>query len=148
MNIKSRLRSALIKEGAHKTNRLGCVMVFLDIDKDKWNELQDSIKEEDLYLPEGESGYGKEDDPHVTILYGLDADIPDEDIENEIKNIKAPEIKLGKVSSFENVKFDVLKIDIVSNDLHELNKKFKEFPFKSDYPDYHPHCTLAYVNKG
>ena len=148
MDIKAKLRSLLIKEGAHKGNRLGCVMVFLYIDKDKWDELQDSIKEEDLYLPEGETGYGKEKDPHVTILYGLDADIPDEDIEKEIKQITPPEIKLGKVSSFENDKFDVLKIDIVSDDLHELNKKFKEFPFKSDYPDYIPHLTLAYTNKG
>ena len=148
MNIREKLRAALIKEGAHKANKLGCVMIFLDFDKEKWDELQEMIDEKDLYLPEGETGYGKEVDPHVTVLYGLEVDIPDKDITGEIKKIKTPEITTGDVSSFENEAFDVIKFDMVSEGLHKLNAKFREFPYKSNYPDYHPHCTIAYVNKG
>lgn len=54
---------------------------------------------------------------------------------------------MGEVSSFNNPKFEVLKFDVESEDLHKLNKKFTKFPFTSDYPEYHPHCTIAYVKK-
>lgn len=149
MDIKNKLRKALLKEGDNKRNKYGCVMVYLGVEKDDWKELQDLIEDEDLYLPDGEEGfYGRENNPHVTILFGLHNDIPDKDIEVEIDKIKNPKLKLGKVSTFTNDKFEVLKFDIVSEDLHKLNKKFAEFPHTTDFPDYHPHCTIAYVNKG
>lgn len=56
-----------------------------------------------------------------------------------------PKIKMNDVSAFENPKFDVLKFDVDSDDLHDLNKKFIKFPYSSDFPKYHPHCTIAYV---
>lgn len=147
MDIKTRLRAALL-EGAHQKSKYGCVMVFLDYDKSEWTEMQDMISDEDLYEPKDETGFGREDEPHVTILYGLHTDIPDSDIEEEIKKLKSPKIKLGKISSFSNEKFDVLKFDVESEDLHKANKKFIEFPHTNDYPKYHPHCTIAYVKKG
>lgn len=149
MNIKAKLREALLGEGENKRKKFGCVMTYLKTDKKNWGKIQEAIEDEDLYLPKGEEDfYGREMKPHVTILFGLHSDIPDEDVEKEIDKIKTPELKLGKVSSFTNEKFDVLKYDIESKDLHELNKKFSEFPHTTDYPDYHPHCTIAYVNKG
>lgn len=146
--IKSKLRAALLKEGAHKANEYGCLMVYLDADKSEWDKMQEVIDADDLYDPKDETGYGLESEPHVTILYGLHSTIEDKDIEVEINKIKNPKIKLGKVSSFTNKLFDVLKFDIESSDLHKLNKKFCEFPYTSDYPDYHPHCTAAYLKKG
>ncbi len=149
MDIKKKLRNALLVEGENKRKKYGCVMVYLDVDKDEWKKLQDVIADEDLYLPEGEAEfYGREMKPHVTILFGLHDDIPDADVEEEINKIKEPKLKLGKVSDFKNDKFEVLKFDIVSDDLHTLNKKFSEFPHTTDYPNYHPHCTIAYVKKG
>ncbi len=141
LDIRSLLRKALLNEGAHKTNKFGCVMVFLKYDQSEWDKLQDLIDKDDLYEPEGETGYGKEKEPHVTILYGLHTDIPDEDIENEINKIKTPKLSLGKLSSFTNPKFDVLKFDVESSDLHKYNKIFRKLPHTNDYPDYHPHCT-------
>jgi 2'-5' RNA ligase len=123
-------------------------MVFLDYIKSEWDEMQSLIDDEDLYEPKDETGFGREIEPHITILYGLHNDIPDSDIEKEIDLLKVPKLKLGKVSSFSNDKFDVLKFDIESKDLHAANKKFIKFPFTSDYPKYHPHCTIAYVKKG
>lgn len=150
MDIKARLRQTLL-EGAHKNNKgksYGCVMVFLGYNKSDWKQLQDLIDEEDLYNPKDETGFGREIDPHITILYGLHDNIQDSDIKKEIDLLKEPKLKLGKVSSFSNDKFDVLKFDVESKDLHAANKKFCEFPFTSNFPKYHPHCTIAYVKKG
>lgn len=148
VNIKEKLRFLLLNEGKHIGNDFGCVMIGLECDKDKWKELQDIIDDKDLYEPKNETGYGKEDELHVTILYGLHEDVDDSDIDSEIKKIKIPEIKLGKVSSFKNEKFEVLKFDIESDDLHKLNKKFKQFPHTSKFPKYSPHATIAYVKIG
>lgn len=146
MNIKNRLRMALL-EAKHKNhkNDYGCVMVYLNVNQDKWDAMQDMIDEDDLYQPEDDPSYGKESEPHVTVLYGLHSDNSDSDIEKEINKIKRPDIKFDGISSFSNPKFDVLKFDVLSKDMNKLNKKFREFPHTNDYPDYHPHCTIAYL---
>lgn len=147
MNIRKKLRELLF-EGKHKKthkNEYGCVMVYLDVDKDKWDSMLDFIEEEDLYQPKDDPTYGKEKDPHVTILFGLHTDVPLEDVEEEINKISEPSIKFNGISSFSNPKFDVLKFDVESDDLHKLNKKFREFPHTNDFPNYHPHCTIAYL---
>lgn len=149
MDIKKKLRESLLKEGAHASNNYGCLMVYLDVNQSEWDDLQNIIDSEDLYEPAGETGYGKELEPHVTILYGLHNDISDEEIEEEIEKIQEPSLKLDKVSAFKNKDFDVLKFDVESSDLHKLNKIFTEnFPYTTDYPNYHPHCTTAYVKSG
>lgn len=147
MDIKSKLRLALL-EAKHKTthkDEYGCVMVYLDVDKDKWDSMLDLIEEDDLYQPEDDPSYGKENEPHVTILFGLHSDVPLEDVEGEIDKINEPSIKFGGISSFSNPQFDVLKFDVDSKDLHKLNKNFREFPHTNNFPDYHPHCTIAYL---
>jgi 2'-5' RNA ligase len=145
MDIRKALRAKLLKEGAHKQNKYGCLMVFLDVKKSDWDNMQNLIDEDDLYEPKGETGFGKEKEPHVTILYGFHTDVLDADIDKEAKKIKSPDITFGKISAFSNEKFDVLKFDVESDDLHDLNKKFAEFPHTNDYPTYHPHCTIAYL---
>jgi len=145
MDIRKRLRMALLNEGAHK-NEYGCVMVFLDADQKRWNEMQDMIDEDDLYDPKDDTGFGRETEPHVTILFGLHNNISDKDVEEEIDNIKTPKISFKGISSFTNPKFDVLKFDVESEDLHTANKSFTDnFPYTNDYPKYHPHCTIAYL---
>lgn len=148
MSIKEQLRKALLKEGKHSTNEYGCVMLYLKYDKAEWSEMQKTIKDEDLYNPKDNVGYGREDKPHVSILYGLPSDIEDEKVEVKINEIKKPTIKLGKVSFFENDKFDVLKFEVLGDDIHKLNTDFKELPYTNSFPKYEPHCTIAYVKKG
>jgi 2'-5' RNA ligase len=147
MNIKNELRAALLKEGKHKThkNEYGCLMVYLDVDKKDWNKLQNMIDDEDLYLPEDDPSYGRETEPHATILFGFHEDVPDEDIEKEIDKIKTPKIGVKSISSFNNEKFDVLKFDVDSEDMHKMNSNFKKFPHTNNFPDYHPHVTIAYL---
>lgn len=134
-------------EAKHKNHKkeYGCVMVYLKVDQDKWDAMQALIDNEDLYQPKDNPSYGKETEPHITALFGLHSDIPDSDIEDEIKKIKRPDINFNGISSFTNPNFDVLKFDVDSKDMHKLNKKFREFPHTSDFPKYHPHCTIAYL---
>ena len=145
MDIRLKLRQALLEGKHNHKNEYGCVMVYLDVDKDKWDSMLDLIDKDDLYEPKDDPSYGKETDPHVTALFGLHADVADKDIEEVIKNVKEPKIKFGSISAFKNDKFEVLKFDVDSKDMHKLNKEFKEFPHTNTYPDYHPHCTIAYL---
>ena len=143
----SKLLRRKLMEGKHTDKYdYGCVMVYMKVNPEDWNNLSDMIDDEDLYLGEnGDRGYGFETEPHVTILYGLHGDIPLETVEDIINQMKRPEIKMQKVSSFNNPKFGVLKFDVESSDLHNENKKLTKLPHTTDYPDYHPHATIAYI---
>jgi 2'-5' RNA ligase len=141
------LREALLKE-ENKRNKYGCVMVYFDYDKKQWDKFQNVIEEEDLYDPKEDPSFGREDEPHATILFGLHTDIEDEKIIEKIKELKEPKIKIGKISSFENKDYDVLKFDLDSEDLVKANKVFTKFPHTTDFPNYHPHSTIAYVKTG
>lgn len=90
---------------------------------------------------------GRDDEPHCTLLWGLaDSDV------DKIKELAAGfgpvKIKLGKISLFHNKekKYDVVKVDVESKDLHRLNKLIADnIEHESTFPDYKPHCTLAMV---
>jgi len=62
-----------------------------------------------------------------------------------LKSMKQPKIVMQKVTSFNNSNFGVLKFDVESDDLVKENKKLTKFPHTTDYPNYHPHCTIAYI---
>ncbi len=95
-----------------------------------------------------EDGLGREDEIHITVLYGLHDKKPD-DVQKILENIKPFEISLGKISVFTNpLKYDVIKIEVESEKLHELNKNLQKLPHTNAYPTYKPHVTIAYVKKG
>lgn len=149
MNYKNLIKEALKKR--ETVYEYGCVMVNLDVNPKEWDKLQKMVDEEDIYFSDVDpTGFGRELDPHVTILFGIHEDVPDADVETLIDKINNPQIELQKISSFsnENKPFDVLKFDIESDDLNELNKLFKTLPHTSDFPDYHPHATICYLKKG
>ena len=124
-----------------------CVMV----DVPKYPRLMQyiaKIPQDCIYEEPGED-YGREKNPHVTILYGLT-----EKTEKQVKNLltKVPKklvAQLGAVSKFHGEKFDVLKIDARSPQLTRLNAILrKNFENTNEFPNYIPHVTLAYVKKG
>ena len=147
-SLKSKKR--LISEGKEGFKKeFGCLM--LDLNIKNWNKITDIIKREDVYdVP----GYGIEDTPHTTALFGFIPDkVAPEDVVEFTKKAMGKEskikVKLKEISMFENKDYDVLKFDVFSVDLHKLNKKLREeFPYKNDYPDFHPHITIAYVKSG
>jgi 2'-5' RNA ligase len=125
----------------------GCLLVKLDIPK--WDYLAKSfIKPEDLYT--AEIGFGFEDNPHTTILFGFH---DDETVPNKIKQLlkdqKEIEVVLDGITLFESEKYDVLKFDAHSDELSRLNKLMKDnFEYTNNFPNYHPHVTIAYVKAG
>lgn len=155
MNFKKAIRENLRKRLLEKkgdTHDYGCTMLHFNVPKKAWDEFQSMIDDEDIYEVEGDRGYGREDEPHVTLLYGLHTNIPDKTIEDISKEIEIVELKLKKISIFDtHDKFDVVKFDIIGDSkkaLSKMNKEYVKLPHTTDYPDYHPHTTIAYVKSG
>jgi len=113
----------------------------------EWNQL--NIPEDVLHVDE-DGGKGREREPHITVKYGLlSKEIPPELYELAKQTPPFP-VMLGKVSLFTtNPEFDVVKLDVESPWLHKLNRMISDqVPHEDTYPTYHPHLTLAYVEKG
>jgi 2'-5' RNA ligase len=125
-----------------KKYEYGCSMLHFDFPEMKI--IQDEIDKDDLHEEKG----GLETDPHVTLLYGLHSDEIEDGIvlDQSSKGIKS--MGLGNLSLFENGEFDVLKFDVEAPFLYSINKELSKLPHTTEYPDYHPHCTIAYLKSG
>lgn len=139
-----------IMEKTGDTYDYGCVMLYFNFDQ--LEEIHAKIDQEDLYVEENDRTFGLEDEPHVTLLYGLHNDVTLDRIKNVIGNSTFDKLVLHNVSLFEN-EYDVLKLDIRYPTrggafLHKCNKDLAKLPHTNSYPDYHPHCTIAYLKKG
>lgn len=109
------------------------------------------IDENDLRASDfGGDGKGLETDPHVTVRYGIQGDDTGA-IEKYLRSQPPFEAQLGEISSFPGNKNTdgaaVLKANVESPELHRMNAEIeKHGNFKeSDFPDYVPHATVAYV---
>ncbi len=126
----------------------GVLMLYFEIDN--WNEVTSMVAKEDIY---DKPTFGIETEPHITILYGFHKEVTLEQVQTIINSIidvtKEIQIELNEVSCFETPQYDVLKFDVVVTEiLKKLNKACKELPYTSNFPDYHPHMTISYLNKG
>lgn len=122
--------------------------VYVNLPKDiqqKLLEFGKQIDPDDLYEKEAEGGLEKE--PHITLKYGLLTDFP-KDIRQRLEEEKGGKAYMGKSSIFEKEKYDVVKIEVESEDLDRLHARLNELPHEDKYPDYNPHATIAYVKKG
>jgi 2'-5' RNA ligase len=106
------------------------------------------VPEEALYKDD-DGGKGREDDIHATLLYGITGDAP-EPVVALLKTVDPFEVRLGLVTCFkDNPKYDVLKIDAESPELHQLSYMVREnVPNVNKFPSYAPHITIGYVQKG
>jgi hypothetical protein len=101
---------------------------------------------------------GRETEPHVTIKYGLHDKVDAESIRRLVDGFGPVTITLGKLSLFPanetqsqrgGGEQDVVKIDVLSPDLHRLNRLIAEnLPNTDKYPVYKPHITVAYMKPG
>ena len=109
--------------------------------------LQMNISNELLYIKD--SSFGKESDPHITILYGLTKECDYFKLRAFCKDFGTIQIKIGDISKFESDEYDVIKLSVESKELHDLHNYIKtNFDNVFSFPDYTPHITLAYVQKG
>jgi 2'-5' RNA ligase len=129
--------------------KLGCVMVEVPVSN--WNEITSIIDKNDLYEVEGEN-YGIQDNPHLTLLYGLKPNITKEQVEQVLeKSVDGEkiEIEIENIGLFENDNFDVVKFNVKKTEqLQKLFDSLSELPNENTFPDYNPHMTIAYVKKG
>lgn len=102
--------------------------------------LQDMISPSDVVELETE--------PHITVRYGLHTQDAS-DVAGWVDDAGPILIKIGRLSVFTtNPEFDVLKFEIESNPLHNLNDTLGLLDNSNDYPVYNPHMTIAYLRKG
>lgn len=109
----------------------------------RWGD--EKISEKDIST----GGAGREDELHITLLYGIHT--TDADDVRPIFTKESPfDVELGQVSIFTtNDEFDVVKIEVQGKGLFDLNSKLKDsVSYTSTYSTYKPHLTIAYVKKG
>jgi hypothetical protein len=93
-------------------------------------------------------GKGAELDPHVTVLYGIHEKFPRPFIDI-CEKVSPFSIRVSGLSTFEGDDYDVLKLDIESQELTDLNAFIRSrFEHTTSFPDYHPHLTIGYLKKG
>lgn len=112
-------------------------------------DLQKKIPSRELYTEEDNEDYGLEKQSHVTLVPCLDNDIDIDKLKSYLKPINEYDIVLTDISKFECEKFDVLKCAVKSKALKDTNKEIVDkFETHSEYNDYNPHMTIAYMKKG
>jgi 2'-5' RNA ligase len=121
---------------------------FKIVGAEEWlAKMQLRIPEEALFQE-----YGREDNPHVTILYGLRNDITTASIRGALKNLELPKtVDVFGCSLFNtDPSYDVLKMDVAGPKiLWDMNSLLRIFPLPGGtFPDFKPHATLAYLKKG
>lgn len=124
-------------------HKFGCFMLFFNLPQMK--EIQSKIRPEDLL----EGLDSLEDEPHVTLLYGLHDDGLDvESTIDSLMRFKYPSIRLDRVSAFFSKDRDVLKFIAQGDNLVNANAFLMKLPNSNEYPTYRPHCTIAYLKSG
>ena len=106
-----------------------------------------NILDSDLYTEEEK--YGREDKIHVTVKYGLHTtDV--RKIEDIVNGFGSFAISLGNVSRFvpPDKEYDVVKVEVDSEELSELHRMLGELSNSDEHPVYRAHCTVSYIKKG
>ena len=112
-------------------------------------DLQKKIPSRELYTEEDDEDYGLEKQSHVTLVPCLDNDIDIDKLKSYLKPIDEYDIVLTDISKFECEEFEVLKCAVKSKALKDTNKEIVDkFETHSEYKDYNPHMTIAYMKKG
>jgi len=94
-------------------------------------------------------GMGKEDDVHCTILYGLHMKELEPELVDYMSNVEPFYVTMGNISYFDCDDYDVMKIEVQGNELHNLHNGLKEtFENTQSFPEFNPHVTIAYIKKG
>ena len=112
--------------------------------------IQQDIREDELFTdPDNPDSYGMVGDTHLTLVACMPNDVGLDMIKSMVRPIYDYPILLMNVSTFENDRYDVLKCDAVSDVIMDTNRKICDvIPTFSEYKEYNPHVTIAYLKKG
>ena len=101
-----------------------------------------AVREEDL------DDEGVEDDPHVTVLFGL-SDATQADVQKAAKGTGPITVKFGPTDAFSSQDADAVFYRVESAELTELHKKLSaQLPHIRTHDEYQPHVTIAYLKPG
>lgn len=108
---------------------------------------KNNVHDDEIYVKN--KLYGREDNIHITVLYSVHVS-DSQELKSLLENYGPIDIALGKINVFTNrPKFDVIVIDIVSEELRKLNEFLvQEVKHDNKYGEFKPHLTIAYVKKG
>lgn len=108
----------------------------------------DNIPNEDLFSDPEDPSFGREDDIHITVIYGIHSGNHKE-TQELIRDDNKIKCKLGEMILFtKNDNFDVLVIKVKSDNSHYLHKKIKNsIETTQTHAEYIPHVTIAYLKK-
>lgn len=126
-----------------------CLMVETPIPG--WESWSRIINPADVYTdPNSNRRFGLETEPHVTILYGIHKEISLKKLRKlNLYPVSDLYIEITGISLFQNDEYDVLKFDIESHQLREINKEIKKkFPYTTEFEVYKPHLTIGYLKPG
>lgn len=143
------LKDILMENRSNVTARRGCLMAMLTKEDCKQivNFGKRLVSDEDLYLEGNE--YGRETESHVTIRYGFIQDLNELEIRQLLTGVKPFVVELTGLDKFTNSpQYDVAIFKVNSPVLKRLNELSGMYPNQSDFSDYNPHLTIAYVQKG
>ena len=100
---------------------------------------------------------GTEQQPHITALFGLHADNPDE-VRELLKDQPPITVTLGNASIFPAANTDSSRgaratptssrSMWIHRVLHRINALLRQLPHTNDFPTYQPHVTIAYLKPG
>lgn len=128
--------------------KFGCVMIETPFPN--WKEITNMISPEDIYRDDDDDTFGIQENPHLTIFYGLKPNVKSEQVEDVFRNFTGDiKIEGTGIGIFDNEEFDVVKFNInQQGSLQSLFDEFMKMPNSCTYTDYSPHITIAYVKKG
>ena len=112
----------------------------------RWGD--ENVKDTDIFCPPDDMIHGREDELHITLLYGVHSQSY-EATKFVLSGQDPFEVRLGRVSIFTtNDNFDVLKIEAISPSLFYYNYLLKtNITNTPSYDVYRPHVTIAYIKK-
>jgi 2'-5' RNA ligase len=128
----------------------GCVMLYADMPNWEEDHLE-GIEEKDIYIKPYNDSNGLEEEPHVTLVYGIHEDEIDPQVVYDVmeQNLHPVKVKIEEIGFFETPDCDVVKYDVpITSELKKYRNLFMKFPNTQEYPNYKPHMTIAYVKKG
>lgn len=129
----------------------GCIM--LDSKIPEWEEIHLSgIDPKDIYIDPNDDDYGLEENPHMTLLWGIHEDEIDPEAIMDIieQDLDRVQVEIKNISIFENESYDVVKYEVpVTPQIQKYRNMLENsLPNTQTFPDFNPHITIAYVKPG
>jgi len=138
------------KEEKEEDPKYGCVM--MDANIKNWEDFHlAGIDKDDVYYKPYDQSYGLEENPHVTILYGIhEEEVDPQRMADMIEFYMKPvTVTIEEIGVFEGEEYDVVKYNVpITGQLQKYRDVFIQVPNTQNFPEYQPHMTIAYVKSG